>query len=149
MTVKKNNGYQHLEALLAAFNKGTDAVLNLYNEDATVTYPYAASLGKPFFFNMADYKKHLDNMLASMPGISWTGLKVFELKEEGSYWAEVHGETTIPNTKALYQQDYVIYFTLKNGKFSEYKEFWNVLPVLKTLLGSEEAQRIINNKNYN
>ena len=149
MTNGKNDGYQHMEALLAAFNHGTDAVLNLYNDDATVTYPYAASLGKPFFFTMAEYKKHLDHMLDDMPGISWTGLKVFELKEQDSYWAEVHGETTIPNTKALYQQDYVIYFTLKNGKFSEYKEFWNVLPILKTLLGSEEAQRIINNKNYN
>lgn len=149
MTNKKNNGYHHMEALLAAFNHGTDAVLNLYNEDATVTYPYAASLGKPFFLTMDEYKKHLNNMLASMPGICWTGLKVFELKEKDSYWAEVHGETAIPYTKALYQQDYVIYFTLKNGKFSEYKEFWNVLPILKTLLGSEEAQRIINNKNYN
>ena len=145
MAVKKNNGYQHLEALLAAFNQGTDAVLNLYNEDAVVMYPYAASLGKPFFFTMDEYKKHLDRILGSMPRISWTGLRVYELKEKDSYWVEVHGETSIPNKNALYQQDYVIYFTLKNGKFSEYKEYWNVLPVLKSLLGSEEAQRIINN----
>lgn len=84
-------------------------------------------------------------MLGSMPGISWTGLKVYELKEKDSYWAEVHGETIIPNTDAVYQQDYVIYFTLENGKFSEYKEYWNVLPVLKSLFSSEEAQGIINN----
>lgn len=120
MTIKRNNGYPHLEPLLAAFNQGTDAVLNLYNEDATVTYPYAASLGKPFIFTMDEYKKHLDHMLGSMPDISWTGLKVYELKEKESYWAEVHGETSIPKTNTLYQQDYVIYFTLKNGKFSEY-----------------------------
>ncbi|TCD01379.1 hypothetical protein [Pedobacter psychroterrae] len=59
MTVKKNNGYQHLEALLTAFNQGTDEVLNLYNEDAIVQYPYAASLGLPSSFTMDDYKKHL------------------------------------------------------------------------------------------
>lgn len=145
MTVKKNNGYQHLEALLTAFNQGTDAVLNLYNEDAIVQYPYVASLGLPSSFTMDEYKKHLDHMLGSMSGISWTGLKVYELKEKESYWAEVHGETSISNTNALYQQDYVIYFTLENGKFSEYKEYWNILPVLKSLLGSEEAQEIINN----
>lgn len=147
MTVKENNGYQHLEALLNAFNQGTDAILDLYNEDAIVTYPYAATLGRPFSFTMYEYKKHLDHMLGSMPGISWTGLKVYELKEKESYWAEVHGETIIHNTNALYQQDYVIYFTLENGKFSEYKEYWNVLPVLKSLFGSEETQRIINS-NY-
>lgn len=145
MTVKKNKGYQHMEALLTAFNQGTDAVLNLYNEDAIVNYPYAASLGMPSSFTMDEYKKHLDRMLGNMRGISWTGLKVYELKERESYWAEVHGETSIPNTKALYKQDYVIYFSLENGKFSEYKEYWNVLPVLKSLFGSEEAQRIINN----
>ena len=145
MTVKKNDGYQHLEALLTAFNQGTEAVLNLYNENAIVKYPYAASLGLPFSFTMDEYKKHLDHMLGSMQSISFTGLQVYELKEKESYWAEFHGETRIPNTNALYQQDYVIYFTLENGKFSEYKEYWNVLPVLKSLLGSEEAQRIINN----
>lgn len=147
MTVKKNNGYQHLEALLTAFNQGTGAVLNLYNEDAIVKYPYAASLGMPFSFTMDEYRKHLDHMLGNMPSISFTGLQVYELKEKESYWAEVHGETSIPNTNELYQQDYVIYFTLENGKFSEYKEYWNVLPVLKSLLGSEEAQRIINRNN--
>ncbi len=145
MTVKKSNGYQHLETLLTAFNKGTEAVLNLYNEDAIVTYPYAASLGLPSSFTMDEYKKHLDRMLASMKSISFTGLKVYELKENESYWAEVHGETIISNTDALYQQDYVIFFTLENGKFSEYKEYWNVLPVLKSLLGVEDVLRIINN----
>ena len=145
MTVKKSNGYQHLEALLTAFNQGTDAVLNLYNEDAIVKYPYAASLGLPSTFTMDEYKKHLDHMLGSMKSISFTGLKVYEVEENESYWAEVHGATIISNTNVLYQQDYVIYFTLENGKFSEYKEYWNVLPVLKSLLGVEEVLRIINN----
>ena len=145
MIVKQNNGYLHLEALLSAFNQGTDAVLRLYNKDAIVKYPYAASFGMPSSFTMDEYKIHLDHMLGNMPGITFTGLQVYELREEESYWAEVHGETIISNTNALYQQDYVIYFTLKNGKFSEYKEYWNVLPVLKSLFGSEEAQRIINN----
>ena len=145
MTDKENNGYMRLEALLAAFNQGTDAVLKLYNQDAVVKYPYAASLGKPSSFTMVEYKKHLDRMLGAMTSISFTGLQVYELKEKDSYWAEVHGETIIPNNSAPYRQDYVIYFTLENGKFKEYKEYWNVLPVLKSLLRSEEAQQIINN----
>lgn len=144
MTVK-NNGYQHLEALLKAFGQGSEAVLNLYNEDAIVTYPYAASLSRPVSYTMDEYKKHLDHMLGNMPGIAFTGLRVYELKEKQTYWAEVHGEASIPDTGAVYKQDYVIYFTLVNGKFSEYKEYWNVLPVLKSLTGSEDLQRIITN----
>lgn len=144
MTDKKSNGHQYLEALLNAFNQGSDAVLKLYNEDAIVEYPYAASLGRPSSLNMEEYKKHLDHMLGSMTSISFTGLQVYELKEKESYWAEVHGETIIPNKTETYRQDYVIHFTMENGKFSAYKEYWNVLPVLKSLLGIEEAQRIIN-----
>ncbi len=142
--MKKNNGHQHLELLLKAFNQGTDAVLNLYNHDAAVEYPYAASLGLPSRFNMGEYRKHLDRMLANMQRISFTGLRVYELREKESYWAEVHGETSLANADMPYKQDYVIYFTLENGKFSEYREYWNVLPVLKSLLGNEETQRIIN-----
>lgn len=144
MTIEKTNGYRHLQALLKAFNQGTDAVLDLYNENAIVKYPYAASMGMPSSFTMDEYKKHLDRMLGNMPGISFTGLQFYALQEKESYWAEFHGETRIPGTNTLYQQDYVIHFTLEDGKFSEYKEYWNVLPVLKSLLGSEEVQRIMN-----
>lgn len=145
MTVIKNRGHQHIEALLEAFNQGTGAVLDLFNQDATVSYPYAASLGMPSDFSMEEYRKHLDLVLGRMAGISFSELQVYKVEGKESYWAEVHGETSVPDATGLYRQDYVIYFSMENGKFSEYKEYWNILPVLKSLLGSEETQRIINN----
>ena len=91
-----------------------------------------------------DYREHLDQILVNMPEIKFSSLRVFPLQQTNSYWAEVHGETTIPTTRALYQQDYIIYFEMDNNKFSYYKEYWNVLPVLKTLLPTEETHRILN-----
>ncbi len=67
-------------------------------------------------------------------------------QQTDSYWAEFRGQTTVPLTNALYTQQYVVHFTLRGGKFSTYKEYWNVLPVLQTLLGKEDAQRILNHQ---
>jgi hypothetical protein len=74
---------------------------------ATVEYPYAKALGSAYQLTMDDYRKNLDNILANMPDIIFTGLIVYPLQEPGSYWAEFHGETTVPATGALYQQDVV------------------------------------------
>jgi len=147
MAIENTQGYQILHSLLTAFNQDTKTVLALFDPDAIVEYPYAAAIGRPHRLTMDDYRKHLDNILGHMPDISFTRLQLYPLQEEESYWAEFHGETRVPATEALYEQDYVVQFTLKDGKFSFYKEYWNVLPVLKALLGKEETQRIIND-NY-
>ena len=143
MTLENTTGHQILLDLLNAFNKDTATVLSLFDPGATVEYPYARSLGSAYYLTMDDYRKHLDNILGDMPDIIFTGLTVYPLNEPDSYWAEFHGETTVPTTGALYQQDYVVYFRLENGKFIYYKEYWNALPVLKTLMGKEQAQQII------
>lgn len=140
-------GYQILHELLIAFNRGPETVLALFNPGAIVAYPYAKSLNLPYHLTMDDYRKHLTSILDHMPEIAFTGLQVYTSQEKGCYWAEFHGETTVPQTGALYQQDYVVNFKLENGKFSFYKEYWNVLPVLKSLMGKEEAQRIIDHLN--
>lgn len=148
MTLENTTGHQILLNLLSAFNQGTEAVLSLFDPMATVEYPYARSLGSAYQLTMDDYRKHLDNILGDMPDIIFTGLTVYPLNEPDSYWAEFHGETTIPTTGVLYQQDYVVNFRLENGKFIYYKEYWNVLPVLKALMGREQAQQIINKPIY-
>lgn len=143
METENTAGHQILLHLLNAFNRDTESVLALFNPKAIVEYPYAKSLGSAYHLTMDDYRKHLDNILGNMPDIIFTGVNVYALKEQDSYWAEFHGETTVPTTGALYQQDYVVNFKLEKGKFSYYKEYWNVLPVLKALMGKEQVQQII------
>lgn len=148
MTLKNTTGHQILQNLLYAFNKDTATVLSLFDPGATVEYPYARSLGSAYQLTMDDYRKHLDNILGNMPDIIFTGLTVYPLNEPDSYWAEFHGETTVPATGALYQQDYVVNFRLENGKFIYYKEYWNVLPVLQVLMEKDQAQQIIDKPIY-
>ncbi|MFC3560257.1 nuclear transport factor 2 family protein [Pedobacter jamesrossensis] len=145
MAIEQTKGYQILQDLLNAFNEDTETVLALFNPEAIVEYPYAKSLGMSYYLTMDDYRRHLDNILGNMPDITFIELQVYKLQEQECYWAEFHGETTVPQTGALYQQDYVVNFKLENGKFSHYKEYWNVLPVLNALIGKEQAQQILDN----
>ncbi len=144
-TMENNRGYKILQDLLNAFNENTETVLALFTPNATVEYPYAKTLGLINQMTMDGYRDHLNNILGQMPDISFTKVKVYESKEQDWYWGEFRGETQVPRTGALYQQEYVVQFQLQNGKFSFYKEYWNVLPVLQALMDREEAHNIINN----
>jgi ketosteroid isomerase-like protein len=94
---------------------------------------------------MEDYKNHLNTILLQMPEIVFNDLKVYALQEENRYWGEFQAETTVPQTGLVYRQEYVVNFRLTNGKFSLYREFWNVLPVLQRLMNKEDAHHIIDN----
>lgn len=143
--MEKTEGYKILNDLLRAFNQDTDTVMELFNSESTIEYPYAKEMGLPYQLTKDDYRKHLDNMLGQMPDILFTGIKVDALQEADWYWGEFQGETTVPHSGAVYKQNYVVNFKLENGKFSIYKEYWNVLPVLQSLMAKEEAHRIIDN----
>lgn len=143
MAIENTEGYQLLSRLLNAFGKDAATVLDLFHTDAVVEYPYAKSMNKMAALNMSEYRAYMEQVLPGMPDLKFTDLRVYPLQEAGSFWAEVHGETKHPVTELLYEQDYVIHFALKAGKFIKYKEYWNVLPVLKSILSKEEVLALI------
>lgn len=145
-TEKQSNiGQTLFSRLLKAFNQGAAEVVALYNEDATVEYPYAASLNSAAKLNMREYFNHLKGGLEQMPDIVFSNARVYQTTESDSYWAEVHGETIVPKTGKLYQQDYVMYFKITDDKFSFYREYWNAVPVMNAF-GAESFQETFNTR---
>ena len=144
-TEKQSNiGETLFNRLLEAFNQGAAEVVALYTEDATVEYPYAASLNSASKLNVEEYFNHLKGGLEQMPDIKFSNIHVYQTTASNSYWAEVHGETVIPKTGKLYQQDYVMYFEMTDGKFSFYREYWNAVPVMNAFGGGESFQETFN-----
>ncbi len=141
-----NNGEMLFKQLLEAFNQGAAEVVALYTEDATVEYPYAASLGAKAKLNMSEYFNHLKGGLEQMPDIKFSNIRVYQITEQDAYWAEVHGETTIPKTGKLYSQDYVMYFEMTDGKFTFYREYWNAVPVMDAFGGGDSFQETFTTK---
>lgn len=141
MKTQQNESYRLFKDLLDAFNQGTaEQVLALFTDEAAIEYPYAASVGSPVRLNKQEYREHLRSILPKMPGIEFSEIRVYPLEETDSYWAEVHGEAKIPETSKKYEQDYVIYFTVQDNKFSFYREYWNPQVVLGAFDGFENTK---------
>ena len=133
-----------VQNLLEAFNLGAENVLELFDEEAIIEYPYAHSLGTPSSLNKSQYANYLKGALANMPDIAFSKVKSYTT-ENHIVWAEFHGEVIIPSTNKLYKQDYVACITLKKGKIIDYKEYWN--PMAVSAMGDhKEVNKMFNDK---
>lgn len=130
--------------LLKAFNIGSGEVLKFFREEAIIEYPYAHSLGTPSSLNKIQYGNYIKGALENMPDIEFSNISIYTSRKN-TFWAEFHGETTIPSTNQRYKQDYVVRITLKNGKIIRYKEYWN--PMAVSAMGDEkEVNKMFNDK---
>lgn len=126
--------------LLSSFNKGAEAVISLFHQEALIEYPYAVSLGTASSLNYAAYKNYLTQALPDMPNLEFSNIRVRAM-DAHSYVAEVHAESLIPATGKLYKQDYVMFFTLRDGKILGYREYWNPMAGMDAFGGKEELQK--------
>ncbi|WP_077923231.1 nuclear transport factor 2 family protein [Spirosoma sp. 209] len=131
MKTNPNQGQALFQTLLDAFNQDWQTVIDLFTDDAFIEYPYAHTIGVPARLNKDNYRAHLQNILPQMPGIAFSNVRVYPLQQPYTYWAEVHGETTMPATGNLYRQDYVMFFTIAGNQFSRYREYWNPVAFLQ------------------
>lgn len=144
ITMHEKDQEKIVQDLLEAFNLGAKNVLELFDEEAIIEYPYAHSLGTPSSLNKTQYGNYLKGALANMPDIAFSQVKSYRA-ENDIVWAEFHGEVVIPSTKQLYRQDYVARILLKNGKIIHYREYWNPLAV-SAMGGHKEVNKMFNDK---
>lgn len=129
-SAQHNQGHIVFNNLLNAFNQTANDVVVLFDQKAIIEFPYAPSLGTPNKLNLNEYHDYLKSGLAKIPDIRFENIRLYEVTKN-TYWAEVHGSVRIPSTGKLYQQDYVMYFTLKAGKIDFYREYWNPIAAIE------------------
>lgn len=142
-TPAQNPGQQQLAALLAAFLTGADDVRRLFAEQAVIEFPYAASVGTPGRLTLPEYHQYLAQVLPTMPRLAYDAVRVYPLQAPGEYFAELRAATTVPGTGRRYEQDYVLYFTLADGRFTHYREYWNPVPWLRAFGGEQALHDIL------
>lgn len=140
----QNTGAELFDKLLTAYSQSAEEVVALFNEDAVIEYPYAVSVGTPTKLNMQEFEHYLKGALEQMPGLKFSRVRVYQTTEADSYWAEAHGELVIPKTGKTSQQDYVMHFTVQNGKFSLYREYWNPMAALEAFRDAESVRETFN-----
>ncbi|MEZ0453698.1 nuclear transport factor 2 family protein [Sphingobacterium thalpophilum] len=144
-SIMKSTGEIIFNKLLMGLNDSAEAVISLFHPDVVVEFPYASSLGTTPKMNFEEWYNYLKGGLPSMPNIKYDNIRVYQV-DERTYWTEVYGETRIPTTGQLYQQNWVMHFTLKDGLIDAYREYWDPYAVVKAFgNGDLEAVKAVFN----
>jgi hypothetical protein len=110
---------------LHSFNSGASNVVEHFDGNAVIEYPYAAT---PVSMNREEYFNQLSHILPKMGEFKFRDLIIYTTDIVDTYWATVHGECLIPSTGKLFEQNYVVRFSISEGlKFINYAEHWNPL----------------------
>ena len=141
----ENSGETIFNKLLMGLNHSAEAVIDLFHPDVIVEFPYASSLGTAQKMNFGEWYNYLKGGLPNMPNIKYANIRVYQV-DENAYWTEAYGETHIPSIAQLYQQNWVMYFTLKDGLINSYREYWDPYAVVKAFgNGDLEAVKTVFN----
>ncbi|MBC6434614.1 nuclear transport factor 2 family protein [Nostoc sp. HG1] len=121
------------------------AWLELFAENATVEFPYAAAIGsaQKLEGKTAIYN-HMKDVPAKMQNLTFTNIRAHQTLNPNVLFGEVHGEATIVATGRHYQQDYVMQLETKEGKIIHYREYWNPIPALEAWGSIENLNRSFN-----
>lgn len=141
-----NRGNIIFNKLLKAFNQSANNVVALFHQEATIEFPYAPSLGTASKLSLHEYLNYLEGGLPTIPDINFENMRVYAVNKN-AYWAEVHGSVQIPSTGKFYQQDYVMYFTLKGDKIDFYREYWDPIAAMKAFGGPEAIKETFDANN--
>lgn len=139
----KNQGEIVFSKLVQGFKKDADAIISNFHKDAHIEYPYAKALGTPHQLNYDEYFVYLVQALAHLPKVTYSNPQVYQV-DDNTYWAELHAEAIIPSTGNLYEQNYVMFFRLKDGLIIQYKEYWDALAGIKAMEGEATLQKSLN-----
>jgi ketosteroid isomerase-like protein len=133
-------GGEIFRALLKAFALGAEDVVQLFHKEAVIEYPYAPSLGTSAKHNKDSLHTYLTGALPNMPDLIFSDVIVYPLQKEGAFWAEALGECTIRSSGLPYRQKYIMYFELRDGLFSNYREYWDLLAIKQAFGNNGDVQ---------
>jgi len=110
---------------LHSFTLSASNVVEHFDEHAIIEYPYAET---PVSMSRMEYFHQLSNILPKMGKLEFQDLMIYATDVADTYWATVHGECVIPFTGKLFEQNYVVRFSISEElKFVSYAEHWNPL----------------------
>ena len=134
---RSGNASSVLAAHLDLIGRDITAWLGLFEDDAIVEFPYAASLGMS---GRLDGKAAIEQYFRGTPGtfreLRFRDLRPLPSSDPDLAVAEVHGSARIGPTGEAYEQDYVMLLRTRQGRIVHYTEYWNPLPAIIAFGGS-------------
>ena len=118
-----------LAAHLDLIGRDITAWLELFEDDAVVEFPYAASLGlSPRLGGKAAIEQYFRGTPGTFRELRFRDLRQLPSSDPELAFAEVHGSARIGPTGKPYEQDYVMLLRTRHGRIAHYAEYWNPVP---------------------
>ena len=103
---------------------------SLYAEDLVVEFPYAPRHHTQALRGRDAYIGFLTRVVQFFSGYQVGETRVYPTTETGLVVAEYPGSATSNETGKLYKQNYVAFFSIKDGKISHIREYYDPVKVL-------------------
>ena len=112
--------------------------LDLFADDAIVEFPYAPAVGTPArLVGKPAIAAYFGGASGTFRELRFSALRPFPSADPEQAIAEVHGSALVGPAGKPYEQDYVMVLRTRAGKIVEYREYWNPIPALVALEGSD------------
>lgn len=102
-----------------------EAYADLWTEDAVHEYPYAPAPYSKRLEGRDTITEYIANVTKSATNWSFTNFVFSATSDPDTVFVEFEGSALVTATGRKYQQIYVGRITLREGKITNYREFWN------------------------
>jgi ketosteroid isomerase-like protein len=119
-----------LKALAALGARDFDALRTLLAPDVRLDWPYHPS-GEPVVIEGADALIAATRVVEVFQSLQIRVIDVVEQPSTDRTLIEARSEGTYANGRPSYQNHYIFMLTVKDGKITQWREFYNPLEVMK------------------
>lgn len=126
---------------LAGFiNKDVEGVIGLFADDAVIEFPFAPD-GFP---SRLEGKEAVTNYIKDHPFFEFRAfpdLQIQPMLDPDSVLAEYRSDADITLTGQPYDQTYISFLKMKDGKIVFYREYWNPTVMIEAFGGQEALNK--------
>lgn len=118
--------------------KNWDQWIELWADDGELNFPYAPSGRKRVYRGKAEILAYMRATPGRVAIDSVDQMRFFPMQDPAVAVVELTVKGHIPATAATYNQTYVLFFEVKDGKLWRYREYWNPLISIDAMGGDRD-----------
>ncbi|RZK38574.1 MAG: hypothetical protein EOO90_21865 [Pedobacter sp.] len=111
-----------------------DAYAELFTEDAIQEFPYAPAPYATEVVGRDAIADYIGNVVNGAKNWNFKNLQFAATTDRNTFFVEFEGSADVNSTGKNYQQLYIGRITLRNGKISAYREFWNPVWIMDAFM---------------
>ena len=114
-----------------------DDWIELWADDGVLEFPFAPAGRRRSYQGKADILAYMKHATGRIAADAVTQMRFFPMRDPDIAVVELSIKGRALASGAPYNQSFVLFFELKNGKLSRYREYWNPLVTIDAMGGRE------------